>query len=196
MCCIYDKKEMSSKRSRAGYMKGLDISPFIAPYAEEMCQLLSLYGGAAIDGDGHVKYAVTYLRKEGVHVPRIVHVQCVNTAERLLFILNEVTGEYTSNELRLWPLSTSTPTHNTQLVNKLGTDMTLLIEDYLTDILPIRRPGYAYSEHLRRRIKDTEYGQSWVRYWQVADELQKNRDTTKRCRANKWRVYDVMIDLT
>ena len=178
-------------------MKGLDISPFIAPYAEEMCRLLSLYGGAAIDVGGHVQYAVTYLRKEGMHVPRIVHVQCVDTSESLLFILNEVTGEYTSNELRLWPLAPSITTYNTPLANKLGTDVTLLVEEYLTDILPLRRPVYADSEHLRRQIMyDTEYGQSWVRYWHVADELHKNRDKTKRCRANQWRVYDVPIDLT
>jgi hypothetical protein len=175
------------KRQRTGRMVDLSISPFIAPHAEELCHTLALYGGAVVDADGRFQSAVTYQYKEGVHLPRIVHVQRVDTRESMLFILDEVTGEYMSHERTLWPLAPSSLTCLPQVYRRLGTDLTLLVEQFLTDILPIRRPPQADAWHLRRQVMHgTDLPQEWVTYWQTADVLQRKRGPTKRSRPNRW----------
>jgi hypothetical protein len=164
----------------------LSISPFIAPHAVETCHALSLYGGGVLGPTGDVG-AVAYRRKEGIYIPRLVHVEYVDTGAQQVFVLDEVTGEYTHDALRLWPLAPEAVTRLPDVYLHLGPDVTWVVEQFLDELLPVRRPGPAHHDQLRQQILwRTADRHAWVAYWTAADLLQKKRVPTQRIRTNIW----------
>jgi hypothetical protein len=163
------------------------LSPFIAPHATETCHALALYGGGVLGPAGVLEYAVVYRKKEGVYIPRLVHVERVDTGEHQIFILDEVTGEYMYDTLRLWPLAPEAATRVPEVYQRLGHGATWIVEQFLEDVLPICRPAAAHHEQLRRQVLySTEDRHVWNMYWTAADTLQRQRARTQRFRPNVW----------
>lgn len=158
------------------------LSPFIAPHATDTCRLLAMYGGAVVGATGTVELAVTYVRKEGCHIPRLVHVQEVDTREPMVFVLDEVTGEYGSHHRRLYPLAPDAPTLLPWVHRCLGEDLGRLVETFLADLLPCPRPAHAHAGHLRRQIRWRADGVAWQQYWDSASQGRKRG----RTRQNIW----------
>ena len=160
----------------------MELSPFIAPHATDTCRLLALYGGAIVCTTGALELAVTYVRKEGCHIPRLVHVEDVDTREQRVFVLDEVTGEYGSHNLRLYPLAPDARTLLPEVHLCLGADLGHLVEAFLADLLPIPRPTHAHTDHLRRQIRWQADGVAWQHYWDNASPGRKRG----RTRQNVW----------
>jgi hypothetical protein len=166
------------------------MSPFIVPHAEQMCRLLARYGGGIVEAaTGTVVAGVTYVRREGFALPRIIHVEHVDSREAYVFVLNEVTGGYSNGSLELWPLAATTtcvPDVYTHLpVRQLG----CLVEAYLADVLPTARPAHAAFEHLRRQVRwIADVPLLWEKYWQCAEHLEATPTTRvrRRTRQNIW----------
>jgi hypothetical protein len=148
----------------------LELSPFMAPHADQTCRLLALYGGAVLQTDGMLQTSVTYQRREGVALARMVHVEDVQSRKPYLFVLDEVTGEYTSGELTLWPL-VAQPSCLPALSGHLHhPDIERIVNAFLSDVLPSIRPRHAETEHLRRQVLWTaEDPHVWQTYWNCAE---------------------------
>jgi hypothetical protein len=166
------------------------ISPFIAPHAEQTCRLLSLYGGCIIQiQTGTIVSGVSYVRREGLAIPRIVHVENVDSRKAYVFMLDEVSGVYSNGHLELWPLAATTtclPDVYTHLaVRQIGN----LVEAYLEDVLPSARPVYAAPEHLRRQVRwVAESPLLWDVYWRCADQtaMETKKRLRRRLHQNVW----------
>ena len=153
----------------------LSLSPFIAPYTTRLCRLLAQYGGCVLSANGLLQMGVSYVRREGTILARLIHVENVETRDSFVFVLNEVTGTYTSGTLELWPLSCPVAP---SLVPGIGHFIPLpevvdIIEEFLSDILPSRRPAYADPRDLRHRLlRQCSEPETWQHYWDLADVVQ------------------------
>jgi len=150
----------------------LGLSPFIAPYTTRFCRLLEQYGGCVVDTDGLLQTGVSYVRREGTSLARLIHMEDVETRASFLFVLDEVTGGYTSGRVELWPLSCMVAP---SLIPRIGHHIPIpeivdIIEDFLSDILPSRRPGYADPLDLRRQLlAQSSEPETWQHYWALAE---------------------------
>lgn len=52
---------------------------------------------------------LTLFRREGELLPRIIHMEDVCTRKPSMFVLDEVTGHYSSGKLELWSLAPDKP---------------------------------------------------------------------------------------
>ena len=142
------------------------LSLFIAPHAETVCRLLSQYGGCVVNEDGTLRTGVTYVRREGTAVARIVHVEDVETREAYMFVLNEVTGGYMSGKLELWPLASAGELLPDVHLHLIIPQLAGIVEEFLADMLPSKRPEYADPYHLRRQLMYTAMDPDvWQQYW-------------------------------
>jgi len=143
------------------------LSPFIGPFAHAVCDLLARFGGAILRSDGTVLAGVLYERREGTILPRLLHVLDIQSNTPYVFVLDEITGNYTTSGLQLWPLapgSTCLPDVQQHLPIR---PVAQIVEDFLSDILPTARPRSADPEHLRRQVQWlADDPQGWVDYWE------------------------------
>jgi hypothetical protein len=169
------------------YHRSLPMSPFIVPHAEQTCRLLARYGGGVVETKtGSVVAGVTYVRREGLAMPRIIHMEHIDSREAYVFVLNEVTGGYSNGPLELWPLAATTtcvPDVYTHLpVRQIG----CLVEAYLADVLPSARPVHAALEHLRCQVRwIADVPLLWERYWKCAEHKESTRNTRTRRRVHQ-----------
>lgn len=167
----------------------LALSPFIRPHAEETCRLLSLYGGGIVQKDGSLRAGVSYVRREGVSIARLIHVEDVESRKPYVFVLDEVSGTYSSGTHELWPLApTASPGTILGLSAYLAQPLVDIVADFLQDYLPSRRPAYAECEHLRRHIRwCADDATLWETYWHMGDtEAQASHHRRRRVHQNIW----------
>jgi hypothetical protein len=168
------------------------MSPLSVDQAVETSRLLSQYGGCIIQ-DGIALINVVYLRCEGHHVPRIIHMEEPTSRETHQFILDEVSGRYVCAKRELWPLSKTAEDLGLLCIHRLlPPELARNVQKYLQDV----RPFYADPLLLRHQVLlDSEIPSMWEEYWQHAERYQK---TSKRgrCRQNIWpsRKRQCMID--
>lgn len=170
------------------------MSPFIAPYATGFCHRLAQYGGCITTTTGLMHAGVSYVRREGMKLARLVHVEDVETREPFMFVLNEVTGGYTNGSLELWPFAPPTCTLLPDVHRHLCLPVLVkLVEDFLSDVMPSNRPHYADPRLLRRQLLWTsENPKTWQSYWRSADSRAGSTPDTSlvtkrsRMRQNIW----------
>ena len=168
-------------------MSELALSPFIAPYTDAFCRALSEAGGVVLNRAGDITTSMFYRSKEGITIARIVQMVDVSTRHAQVFMLNEVTGEYTNGNGTLWPL-THIAYHTIQSAwVPLHRAILNIVDDFLTDVLPDPRPRLAHPERLRTLVLCEELGDQWATYWKQTQCARPN----KRHRSNTWRLINV-----
>ena len=154
-------------------MSDLALSPFIAPYADAFCRALSEAGGVVLDSAWGITTSMIYRSKEGIAIARIVQMVDVSTGNAQVFMLNEVTGEYTNGNGTLWPL-THIAYHAIQSAwVPLHRAILNIVDDFLTDVLPDPRPRLAHPERLRTLVLCEEIGDQWATYWKQAQAIDR-----------------------
>ena len=150
----------------------LVFSPLVAEHARESCRCLGSHGGfiTAKTEDGEPVYmaSVVYIRSEGLAVPRVVHVEAAdNTHRRHVFVLDEVSGEYTSGPRRLWPMR-NMPHPLAVLIHRIPTAAIVdHIASFLVDTLPSPVPRYASQDLLRTHtLLAAANIDRWVDLWE------------------------------
>jgi hypothetical protein len=164
--------------------------PYIAPYATQVCELLSQYGGCVMDTNGILQRGVSYVRREGHSVPWLVHVEDVETRESLVFVLNSVTGVYRCGKLQLWPLYSLKPAEFllSDVLRRLHVPGIVgIVEEFLIDVLPQKCPVYAETHSLRRQLlMVADDPAAWATYWIDATDTTTTKNTRRRTRQNIW----------
>ena len=160
-------------------------------HTNEICRLLRWYGGALVNADGIVRQTLTFVRVEGHFHSRLLHMECVDTRQQKMFVLEEDTGDYVSGTDRLWPLGPSPSAANrlASAVAHLGKDLGRLVEGFLEEAAPFGRPRHAKYEHLRKQVLWTlKYPDAWQEYWARGDTLCDSTVVgTTRLRPNIWK---------
>jgi hypothetical protein len=121
--------------------------------------------------EGLMYAGVSYVRREGTKLARLVHVEDVETRAAFMFVLNEVTGGYTNGSLELWPLAPPTYTLLPDVHRHLRLPVLVnIVEGFLSDVMPSNCPHYADPYLLRRQLLWTsEDPKTWQYYWRSAD---------------------------
>ena len=143
-----------------------------------------------MNADGIVRQTMTFVRAEGLYYTRLIHMECVETRQQTMFVLEEDTGDYVSGPERLWPLAPS-PSATSRLasaVAHLGKDLGRLVEGFLEEVAPFGRPRHAKYEHLRKQVLWTlKYPDAWEEYWARGDTLRDSAVVGTRLRPNVWK---------
>ena len=177
-------------------------SPYIAHNAEQQCLLISLYGGCITDSVGNMATTtgVTYVRREGVAVPLIIHVENVESRTSFVFVLDEVSGFYRSGTKQLWPLSGSPSVFSSSEASRhLPSTLADIVDNFLSDELVHKPPLHAESCYLRCQIRLYSFEPTkWEAYWERgrrAELLAGNRRIHKNIWPSRKRVCMNKIDV-